>query len=224
MEMWTPTASWKLSKLNVFQSKAAVTLFFSTAGFRSRVCFWFNSVEDFILTKSSWKATDWTLPSSSRCGLRGGYVELVNIDPTVMKYIFKLFSKDSCAPVLGQIALDLMVSPPQPGDPSYPLYEAVRQETPSPPAWYSQEGKTSIFILCSSLTHRQEKQIIKTTISQNASRAHEVMCSLPGFCSQPVQGGAFIFPQVDLPSKAIQKAKVPSSKNQVITAVRSSDH
>lgn len=67
--------------------------------------------------------------SSTRCGLRGGYVELVNIDPAVMKYIHKLFSKDSCAPVLGQIALDLMANPPQTGDPSYPLYHMVRLET-----------------------------------------------------------------------------------------------
>lgn len=44
-----------------------------------------------------------------------------------MKYIYKLFSKDSCAPVLGQIALDVMAKPPQPGDPSYPLYSEVRR-------------------------------------------------------------------------------------------------
>uniref|UniRef100_UPI0037E7C42C alanine aminotransferase 2-like n=1 Tax=Semicossyphus pulcher TaxID=241346 RepID=UPI0037E7C42C len=56
------------------------------------------------------------------CGLRGGYVELVNLDPAVMKYISTLFSTDSCAPVLGQMALDLMINPPQPGDPSFPLY------------------------------------------------------------------------------------------------------
>lgn len=43
-----------------------------------------------------------------------------------MKYIYKLFSKDSCAPVLGQIALDVLAKPPQPGDPSYPLYHTVR--------------------------------------------------------------------------------------------------
>ncbi|KAK2822479.1 hypothetical protein Q5P01_022544 [Channa striata] len=61
------------------------------------------------------------------CGLRGGYVELVNLDPTVMKHTFTLFSKDSCAPVLGQIALDLMINPPQPGDPSYPLYSMETQ-------------------------------------------------------------------------------------------------
>ncbi|KAJ4936601.1 hypothetical protein JOQ06_001190 [Pogonophryne albipinna] len=61
------------------------------------------------------------------CGLRGGYVELVNLDPDVMKCIYKLFSTDSCAPVLSQIALDLMTNPPQPGDPSYPLYSEETQ-------------------------------------------------------------------------------------------------
>nr|XP_019967271.1 PREDICTED: alanine aminotransferase 2-like [Paralichthys olivaceus] len=61
------------------------------------------------------------------CGLRGGYVELVNLDPTVMEHIYTMFSKDSCAPVLGQMALDLMTNPPQPGDPSYPLYDVEKQ-------------------------------------------------------------------------------------------------
>lgn len=56
------------------------------------------------------------------CGLRGGYVELVNLDPAVMTHIHTLFTTDSCASVFGQIALDLMINPPQPGDPSYPLY------------------------------------------------------------------------------------------------------
>ncbi|XP_035761931.1 alanine aminotransferase 1-like [Neolamprologus brichardi] len=60
---------------------------------------------------------------SGECGLRAGYVELVNLDPAVMKYIHTLFSKDSCETVLGQIALDLMMDPPKPGDPSYLLYK-----------------------------------------------------------------------------------------------------
>ncbi|XP_044076512.1 alanine aminotransferase 2-like [Siniperca chuatsi] len=110
------------------------------------------------------------------CGLRGGYVELVNLDPAVLKYIYKLFSKDSCAPVLGQIALDLMTNPPQPGDPSYPLYNV-------------------------------ETQHIRTTLVHNVKRTLQVVNSLPGFCCQPVEGGAFAFPRLYLPPKAIQKAK-----------------
>ncbi|KAM9349910.1 alanine aminotransferase 2 [Symphorus nematophorus] len=110
------------------------------------------------------------------CGLRGGYVELVNLDPTVLKYIYTIFSKDSCAPVLGQLALDLMMNPPQPGYPSYPLYE-------------------------------EETQNIRTTLIHNVKRAFEVVNSLPGFRSQTPDGGAFMFPRLHLPPKAIQKAK-----------------
>ncbi|KAK2901465.1 hypothetical protein Q8A67_009580 [Cirrhinus molitorella] len=56
------------------------------------------------------------------CGFRGGYVELVNLDPAVMKYARTLFSTRSCPPVAGQIALDLMADPPKPGDPSFPTF------------------------------------------------------------------------------------------------------
>ncbi|XP_068587354.1 alanine aminotransferase 2-like [Cebidichthys violaceus] len=110
------------------------------------------------------------------CGLRGGYVELVNLDPAVMKYIFKLFSTNSCAPVLGQFALDLLVNPPQPGDPSYPLYS-------------------------------EETQQIRTMLVHNVKRVYQVVNSLPGFRCQPVEGGAFAFPRLHLPPKAIQKAQ-----------------
>uniref|UniRef100_A0A3Q1HV86 alanine transaminase n=1 Tax=Anabas testudineus TaxID=64144 RepID=A0A3Q1HV86_ANATE len=105
------------------------------------------------------------------CGLRGGYVELVNLDPAVMKHVYTLFSKDSCAPVLAQIALDLMVDPPQPGDPSHPLYNMVGSANLRP-AFLTQ-----------------------------------VVNSLPGFSCHPVEGGAFVFPRLHLPPKAIQKAK-----------------
>lgn len=53
-------------------------------------------------------------------------MELVNQDPSVKNYTYTLFSRDTCASVPGQIALDLMANPPQPGDPSYPLYNEVR--------------------------------------------------------------------------------------------------
>ncbi|XP_037538115.1 alanine aminotransferase 2-like [Nematolebias whitei] len=109
------------------------------------------------------------------CGLRAGYVELVNVDPAVMKHIYTFFSTDSCAPVLGQIALEVMVNPPQPGDPSYLIYN-------------------------------KETQHIKTTLKQNARRIFEVINNLQDFSCQPVEG-AFAFPRIYLPPKAIQRAK-----------------
>ncbi|KAF4116976.1 alanine aminotransferase 2 isoform X1 [Onychostoma macrolepis] len=56
------------------------------------------------------------------CGLRGGYVELVNLDPAVKEYASRLLSTRSCPPVVGQIALDLMADPPKPGDTSFPTF------------------------------------------------------------------------------------------------------
>uniref|UniRef100_A0A667YGT2 alanine transaminase n=1 Tax=Myripristis murdjan TaxID=586833 RepID=A0A667YGT2_9TELE len=59
------------------------------------------------------------------CGLRGGYVELVNVDPSVMRNLYTLMSRDAST-TTGQLALDLMINPPQPGDPSYPLYNETQ--------------------------------------------------------------------------------------------------
>ncbi|XP_056148509.1 alanine aminotransferase 1-like isoform X2 [Lampris incognitus] len=61
------------------------------------------------------------------CGLRGGYVELVNLDPAVMKHVNTQFSTLAGSAATGQIALDLMANPPQPGDPSYRTYEEETQ-------------------------------------------------------------------------------------------------
>ncbi|XP_030630685.1 alanine aminotransferase 2 [Chanos chanos] len=55
-------------------------------------------------------------------GMRGGYVELVNLDPKVMEHALTFFNRDGSGTVMGQIALDILADPPQLGDPSYPLY------------------------------------------------------------------------------------------------------
>lgn len=57
------------------------------------------------------------------CGLRGGYMELVNFDEQVHKELFKVSSINLSPNVPGQIALGLMVNPPQPGDLSYESYQ-----------------------------------------------------------------------------------------------------
>ncbi|XP_046905739.1 alanine aminotransferase 2-like isoform X1 [Hypomesus transpacificus] len=57
------------------------------------------------------------------CGLRAGYMELVNVDPDVMLFAETLFCCDICAPVPGQLALEVMVRPPEPGEVSYGTYK-----------------------------------------------------------------------------------------------------
>nr|CDJ93112.1 Aminotransferase domain containing protein [Haemonchus contortus] len=53
------------------------------------------------------------------CGLRGGYVEFFNLDPEVYVQFKKMTSAKLCSTVLGQAAMDALVNPPKPGDPSY---------------------------------------------------------------------------------------------------------
>ncbi|XP_068524783.1 alanine aminotransferase 1 isoform X2 [Anas acuta] len=73
---------------------------------------------------------------AGECGFRGGYVEVVNMDPEVQQQLAKLVSVRLCPPVAGQIILDAIVNPPQPGEPSYERFMAVGEaggaERPGP--------------------------------------------------------------------------------------------
>jgi len=46
------------------------------------------------------------------CGLRGGYLEMLNIDSQVKQQIRKIRTVSLCANTVGQIAIDLMCNPP----------------------------------------------------------------------------------------------------------------
>jgi aspartate/methionine/tyrosine aminotransferase len=56
------------------------------------------------------------------CGVRGGYFECRNVPADVTAQILKLQSVSLCANLAGQVATYAMVHPPQPGDPSFELY------------------------------------------------------------------------------------------------------
>ncbi|KAF8938632.1 hypothetical protein BGZ58_000445 [Dissophora ornata] len=57
------------------------------------------------------------------CGRRGGYFECEGLDSSVLEQIYKISSISLCPNVQGQIMVDLMVSPPKKGDPSYEQYK-----------------------------------------------------------------------------------------------------
>ncbi|XP_006634237.2 alanine aminotransferase 2-like isoform X1 [Lepisosteus oculatus] len=56
------------------------------------------------------------------CGFRGGYMEVINLDPAVKAQLLKLVSVRLCPPVPGQALMDLVVNPPQEGEPSHPQF------------------------------------------------------------------------------------------------------
>lgn len=61
------------------------------------------------------------------CGLRGGYTEVINMDPSVKAMYLKCISAMLCPTTLGQSAMDVVVNPPQKGEPSYDLF--VKEKT-----------------------------------------------------------------------------------------------
>ncbi|XP_067122180.1 alanine aminotransferase 2-like [Centruroides vittatus] len=61
------------------------------------------------------------------CGLRGGYCEIINLDPDVKAMLLKLISARLCSSVLGQATMDCVVNPPQKGEPSYELF--IKEKT-----------------------------------------------------------------------------------------------
>uniref|UniRef100_A0A3B1KJY7 alanine transaminase n=1 Tax=Astyanax mexicanus TaxID=7994 RepID=A0A3B1KJY7_ASTMX len=63
------------------------------------------------------------------CGLRGGYMEVINMDPEVKAQLTKLVSVRLCPPVPGQTLMGLVTNSPQPGEPSYAQFITERTAT-----------------------------------------------------------------------------------------------
>jgi aspartate/methionine/tyrosine aminotransferase len=62
------------------------------------------------------------------CGHRGGYLECRNVPAEVEEEITKLQSVSLCSNSAGQLVTYLMVTPPEPGGPSRPLWDRERRE------------------------------------------------------------------------------------------------
>lgn len=62
---------------------------------------------------------------TSRCGYRGGYMEVINLHPEIKGQLVKLLSVRLCPPVSGQAAMDIVVNPPAPGEESFEQFHRV---------------------------------------------------------------------------------------------------
>jgi len=62
------------------------------------------------------------------CGIRGGYMEIINMDPKVKAMLLKSISAALCPTTAGQVAVSVLVNPPQKGEPSYEQYISERTQ------------------------------------------------------------------------------------------------
>jgi len=63
------------------------------------------------------------------CGIRGGYAEVINMDPAVFAMLQKSISAKLCPTVVGQACMDVVVNPPVSGDPSFQSFSAQVENT-----------------------------------------------------------------------------------------------
>ncbi|ALC49924.1 CG1640, partial [Drosophila busckii] len=110
------------------------------------------------------------------CGIRGGYMEVVNLCPKVKAMLTKSITAALCSTTAGQVAVSALVNPPQPGEPSYEVYEKEKNDTLS-------------------------------KLKERAELVHKTLSGFEGYSVNPVQGAMYVFPQIEIPPKAVEAAK-----------------
>jgi len=63
------------------------------------------------------------------CGIRGGYAEVINMDPGVFAMLQKSISAKLCPTVIGQACMDVVVNPPTSGEPSFGSFDSEVKST-----------------------------------------------------------------------------------------------
>lgn len=113
------------------------------------------------------------------CGLRGGYMELTNIDTDVIAQIVKLKSIYLCSNTTGQIATDLLVNPPNLetcSEPTVQKYLAEKEE------------------ILSSFKRRAQ------IVTDKLNKMKNVKCT-------EVEGAMYAFPQLFFNEKILKEAE-----------------
>ncbi|XP_015595291.1 alanine aminotransferase 1 [Cephus cinctus] len=123
------------------------------------------------------------------CGIRGGYSEIVNMDPAVMAILLKSISAMLCPTVLGQVAMDVVTNPPKPNEPSYKQFI-------------------------------EEKNATLQSLAERSRLVVDTLNSIPGFKANPAMGAMYVFPQFELPAKAIEAAKAEGKSPDVFYAFK----
>lgn len=72
-------------------------------------------------------------------------------------------------------------------------------------------GRLSCFNFCLSV---QERTTVLANLAEKAKLTEEIFNTVPGIKCNPVQGAMYTFPQITLPQKAINKAKVSAASAQ----------
>merc|ERR1712227_931026 len=118
-------------------------------------------------------------------GIRGGYAEVINMDPNVFAMLQKSISAKLCPTVIGQACMDVVVNPPVSGDPSFGSFDA---EVKATLASYAERAK----LVADTLNSIPVRLKYFCEIFLNRNLLHGISCNT-------VQGAMYAFPQIKFP-------------------------
>ena len=101
-----------------------------------------------------------------------------------------------------QACLDAVVNPPKPNEPSYEQFIRVTFSL-----------NLIIFLLKFILNSSQEKNEVLDGLKEKAILVTKLFNSIEGVKCNPVQGAMYAFPQILIPQRAIEEAKVKNFFN-----------
>lgn len=112
------------------------------------------------------------------CGLRGGYMEIHNIPQEARDEMYKMQSISLCASVPGQVVVDVMMTPPEPGNESYETY--VRE--------------------MGNIYESLKRRALTLSKAFNSDQ-------FPGMQCNPAEGAMYLFPKITMPPGAVREAQ-----------------
>jgi alanine transaminase len=115
------------------------------------------------------------------CGVRGGYMELLNMDPVVYQMVNKVSGIELCSNTTGQVMVDLMINPP-----SQKMGESA--ETVE--------------------SFRAEADKLSQSLKRRANVAYTALNSMENVSSNPVEGALYALAKVDFSQKFIKEAEL----------------
>jgi alanine transaminase len=113
------------------------------------------------------------------CGIRGGYAEMHNIDPEVVRIVQKQKSIYMGSNTVGQIMMDLKVRPPN--------LDECNQKTVD--------------------HYTSEVSGLLSELKSKANLLEAELKTMKGMQTNPIEGAMYGFPRVDLPKRFIEEAK-----------------
>ena len=119
------------------------------------------------------------------CGLRGGFMEMYNVDPEVQAQIQKYKTISLCSNTVGHIMVDLLVNPPTVEENGKEVFEQ----------------------------YNREKDEISSSLKRKAKAASKILNSMKNVQSQEIEGAMYCFPKIYFSKKVLEEAakrKIPA--------------